>query len=108
MKPIHPALEFLGTLPQFQLTMGEHDWCAVELRHGTVVSPIDSDEPKFRDAIELRFAGSASPFRAELGPYLDLQVFDASRLLGLSVEEQEDWQEKSNSAWRRVQEGDWR
>jgi len=103
MHPKHPGIEFLATLPQFQCRMGLKDWYLVDVRHGTIVSAVDSDEPKYRDAIQLRFAGQPEPFVAELGPYLDLQVFEASRLLGFSADEQEEWQAQANTAWRRAQ-----
>ncbi|MDR3018737.1 MAG: hypothetical protein LBV56_25170 [Delftia acidovorans] len=105
MHPKHPAIEFLATLPQFQLKFGTSDWYLFDMRNGTVVSAVDSDEPKYRDAIELRFPGS-EPFVAELGPYLDPQVMEAAVLMNLSEEEREDSQNLANAAWRRAQERD--
>ena len=106
MHPKHPAIEFLATLPQFQLEMGVKDWYLLDMRNGAVVSAVNSDEPKYRDAIALRFPGSSEPFVAELGSYLDLQVMEAAVLMHLSEEEREDSQNLANAAWRRAQERD--
>lgn len=107
MKPKHPVIEFLATLPQFQLKMGVHDWYVVDMRNGTSVNAIDSDEPKHWDAIELRYPGTKDPFSAEAGAYLDLQVMEAACLQGLDQDERDTLQNEANAAWRRVQEGDW-
>lgn len=106
MHPKHPAIEFLATLPQFQLKMGVKDWYLFDMRNGTVVSAVDSDEPKYRDAIELRFSGRSEPFVTELGPYLDLQVMEAAVLMNLSEDERDVSQNSANAAWRRAQERD--
>jgi len=101
----HPAIEFLATLPQFQLKLGVSGWYLFDMRNGTVVSAVDSDEPKHRDEIELRFPGSLEPFVAELGAYLDLQVMEAAVLMSHSDDERDASQDLANAAWRRAQEG---
>lgn len=107
MKPKRPVIEFLASLPQFQLKMGVHDWYVVDMRNGTSVNVIESDERKYRDVIELRFPGAKDPFTAEAGAYLDLQVMEAACLQGLDQDDRDTLQNAANAAWRKVQEEDW-
>lgn len=105
MQAKHPAIEFLASLPHFELLMGHAGWFVLDLRTGMTASAPDLDEPKSRDGISLRFPGAPNPFIASLKPYLDLAVMETCRLLNLQAGEEDALQIRADTACRLAKEG---